>query len=107
MLVELVTNLVENVIAHAGPGSEATIAVRKGVRDVILRVEDTGEGASDEDRTGLLQRFRRGKNARPGGSGLGLSIVSEIVETMGGTIELPVPRAGKGFAVEVRLPAPI
>jgi two-component system sensor histidine kinase TctE len=104
MLVELVTNLVDNVIAHAGSGAEATIAVRKGVRDVILRVEDSGAGAADEDRPGLLQRFRRGKNARPGGSGLGLSIVSEIVESMGGTIELPAPRAGRGFAVEVRLP---
>jgi two-component system sensor histidine kinase TctE len=107
MLVELVTNLVENIIAHAGAGAEATIAVRRGVRDVILRVEDTGEGATDEDRTGLLQRFRRGRNARPGGSGLGLSIVSEVVESMGGTIDLPAPRAGKGFAVEVRLPAAV
>lgn len=105
MLHELVTNLVENVIAHCGPGASANIAVHRGVRDVILRVEDDGAGVPDEDRPGLLQRFVRGRNAKPGGSGLGLSIVAEIAESMGGSVELPTPRGGKGFVVLVKLPS--
>ena len=105
MLHELVANLVDNVIAHAGSGTTATIAVRRGVRDVIVRIEDDGEGVSDQDRAGLLQRFRRGRNAKPGGSGLGLSIVAEIAESLGGSVELPLPRAGRGFVVVVKLPA--
>lgn len=105
MLHELVSNLVENVIAHAGSDTTATIAVRRGVRDVILRVEDNGAGADEQDRNGLLQRFKRGRNAKPGGSGLGLSIVAEIAESMGGAVELPQPRGDRGFVVVVRLPA--
>jgi len=36
----IVVNLIENVIAHAGHHATASVAVRRGVRDVILRVED-------------------------------------------------------------------
>jgi two-component system sensor histidine kinase TctE len=105
MLHELITNLIENVIAHAGPGASANVAVRRGVRDVIVRVEDDGVGVPEEDRPRLLQRFVRGRNAKPGGSGLGLSIVAEIAESMGGTVDLPAPRSGRGFVVVVKLPA--
>ena len=105
LLAELVVNLIENVIAHAGRPVSANVAVRRTVRDVILRVEDNGRGVSDDDRPRLLQRFQRGSNARLGGSGLGLSIVAEIAESLGGNVELPTPQGGKGFAVAVRLPA--
>lgn len=105
MVSELVVNLIENIIAHAGRPASANLAVRRNVRDVVLRVEDDGLGVVDDDRTRLLQRFQRGGNAHPGGSGLGLSIVAEIAESMGGGVELPVPVGGKGFAVVVHLPA--
>lgn len=105
MLHELVVNLVENVLLHAGEGAVATIAVRRAVREVVIRIEDDGRGVPDEDRPLLLQRFQRGRNARPGGSGLGLSIVAEMAESLGGRVELPAPRGGKGFAVAVFLPA--
>jgi len=105
MLHELVVNLVENVLLHAGEGATATIGVRRAVSEVVIRVEDDGRGVSDEDRPLLLQRFQRGKNAQPGGSGLGLSIVAELAESLGGRVELPAPRGGKGFMVAVFLPA--
>jgi two-component system sensor histidine kinase TctE len=103
MLSELVVNLLENVIAHAGRETSAGVAVRRAVGNVILRVEDNGHGVSEADRPRLLQRFARGSDAAPGGSGLGLSIVAEIAESMGGSVELLEPRNG-GFAVVVRLP---
>jgi len=105
MLAELVVNLVENVIAHAGGPASANLAVRRAVKDVILRVQDDGVGVGDEDRPRLLQRFQRGSSARAGGSGLGLSIVAEIAESLGGSVELPKPQGGRGFAVVVKLPA--
>jgi hypothetical protein len=61
-------------------------------------------GVAAEDRAGLLERFHRGRNASPGGSGLGLSIVAEIAEGLGGSIDLPPPRGGRGFCVLIRLP---
>jgi two-component system sensor histidine kinase TctE len=107
MLNELVVNLVENVILHAGKGAIATIAVRRAVREIVIRVDDNGIGVADEDRPLLLQRFQRGRNAPAGGSGLGLSIVAELAESLGGRVELPAPRGGKGFAVVVFLPASV
>ena len=104
MLAELVVNLIENVIAHAGHSATASVAVRRSVRDVFLRVEDNGRGVDEVDRPRLLQRFQRGRDARPGGSGLGLSIVAEIAESLGGGVELPRPGNG-GFSVVVRLPS--
>jgi two-component system, OmpR family, sensor histidine kinase TctE len=102
---EMISNLIDNAIQHAGAGATASFAVRRGVNDVLLRSEDNGRGIDPEDRAGLLERFHRGRNARPGGSGLGLSIVAEIAEALGGTVELPLPRGGRGFCVEVKLPA--
>jgi len=105
LIHEMVSNLVENVIQHAGAGTVATFSVRRAVHDVVLRVEDDGKGVDPSDRDGLLDRFHRGRHAGPGGSGLGLAIVAEITEALGGTIELPLPRGGHGFCVVVRLPA--
>ena len=104
LVKEVVANLLDNVIHHAGSGTTATVAVRRSVNDVLLRVEDDGRGVAAEERPTLLERFRRGRTAGPGGSGLGLSIVAEIAESLGGAVELPMPRGGRGFCVVVRLP---
>ena len=69
-----------------------------------MTVEDNGVGVDEQDRALLFERFGRGRNARSGGSGLGLSIVAEIIEMFGGTVELPTPAGGRGFCVVVRLP---
>jgi len=102
---EMVANLIDNIVQHAGAGTVATFSVRRAVQDVVLRVEDDGRGIEGGDRAGLLERFQRGANAKSGGSGLGLAIVAEIAEAMGGAVELPLPRGGRGFCVVVRLPA--
>ena len=101
---EMVSNLIDNVIRHAGPEAQATFSVRRAVHDVVLRVEDNGPGVEPADRQRLLERFHRGRNAGAGGSGLGLAIVAEIAEALGGVVELPPPRSGRGFCVVVRLP---
>lgn len=102
---ELIGNLVDNAIAHAGAG--ATASVRLGGRGqlAVLEVVDNGAGVGANDRRRLFARFQRGSNAGPGGSGLGLAIVAEIVEIFSGTIELPAPNGGKGFCVRVTLPS--
>lgn len=101
---EMLNNLVDNAIRHAGAGATAAFSVRRASSSVILRAEDNGRGVAAEDRAGLLERFHRGRNASPGGSGLGLSIVAEIAEGLGGSIDLPPPRGGRGFCVLIRLP---
>ncbi|MEO9231661.1 MAG: sensor histidine kinase N-terminal domain-containing protein, partial [Devosia sp.] len=101
LIHELVANLIDNVILHAGRGAVATVAVRRAVSEIIVRVEDNGVGVAPEDRPALLERFHRGRNARAGGSGLGLSIVAEIAEALGGSVTLPPPHGERGFSVVV------
>jgi two-component system sensor histidine kinase TctE len=106
MLVrEMLANLIDNVIEHAGAGATATISVKAGPAASELRIADDGAGVAPADRRGLFERFHRGSNARPGGSGLGLSIVAEIAGMLGGSVELPVAPDGRGFCVLVRLPS--
>lgn len=101
---ELVRNLIDNIVEHAGAGSTGTISVHRMGASVVLRVEDDGVGVNGQDRPHLLERFHRGQSARAGGSGLGLSIIGEIAGMFDGSIELPEMGAGKGFCVVVRLP---
>lgn len=93
-LRRVVTNLVGNAIKFTDMGS---IDIRLHYDDhgmdfpgaeqkrVILEVQDTGEGMSVEDQAIIFDRFRQGKNKRSG-SGLGLHLVSRIVEAHKGNI---------------------
>lgn len=104
---EVLNNLVDNSIAHAGRGVVATVSVRRLADWAEIRVEDDGAGVELADRQRLLDRFQRGRGAAEGGSGLGLSIVAEIAKMLGGEVELPMPSSGRGFCAVVRLrPAP-
>lgn len=101
---ELIRNLIDNIVAHAGSGATGTISVHRVASTVVLRVEDNGAGVSGEDPPHLLERFRRGQHAQAGGSGLGLSIIGEIAAMFDGSVELPELGSGGGFCVIVRLP---
>jgi len=101
---EMLNNLIDNAVQYAGTGTTATISVRRDTSAAILAVEDNGAGASADELQELFERFRRGRGAREGGSGLGLSIVAEIAEMFGGSAELAPLSSGRGFCVVVRLP---
>ena len=77
---------------------------RAGVaRELVLTVEDDGTGLPADKRAVALQRGRRLDETVPG-SGLGLSIVTELVELYGGTIALDDAALG-GLRVTVTLPS--
>jgi two-component system phosphate regulon sensor histidine kinase PhoR len=74
--------------------------------ELILTVEDTGIGISDEDQKRIFERFYRVSQSRQrntGGSGLGLSIVQHYTEILGGTIKL-ASDLGEGTTVIVKIP---
>ncbi len=106
-LRQVVYNLVTNAIKYAPPDSTIDVTVRPLDHTVALIVEDEGPGIPDEDRDVIFQRFTRlpdGGSRRPG-VGLGLYIVSAIVESHGGSVR--VERGGKtgGAQFVVELPA--
>lgn len=105
LLREIAVNLIDNAIEYAGTGAVASVYVRGDGQSVVLTVEDDGLGVDEDERSTLLEPFRRGQNAPAGGSGLGLSIVAEIAKMFKGSVELAAPATGKGFRVVVRLQA--
>ena len=103
-LTRVVSNLVDNAARHARTG--VTIDVRRQPGDgVRMTVADDGPGIPAEDRTRVFERFTRLDGARSrdaGGSGLGLSIVRELVRAYGGDVRLE--DNGPGLRAVVTLP---
>lgn len=101
MLRVVARNLAENAIRYAGPGTNATLSVRReegGV--VVLRVVDDGAGVDEGDLPRLFERFYRADRSRASrGTGLGLAIVKHVVGSAGGSVEA---RGGRGEGLEIR-----
>lgn len=100
---EMIGNLIDNAIAYAGPGAEATVRVTAGPM-VTLEVEDNGRGIASGKLAGLGGRFARASDERPG-AGLGLAIVQEIAALFGGGLEFGSAAGGRGFRARIVLPS--
>ena len=74
------------------------------VGDIIrVDVRDTGEGISPDDLQHIFERFFRGTHATPESAGLGLALVKELVEAMGGWINVE-SKPGEGSCFSLTLP---
>ncbi len=102
---QIIDNLVDNALDASPHGSTLRVTVVPGLDNAELHVTDEGPGLSDEDRRHAFDRFWRGSEAMPGGSGLGLSIVHQLVAAADGTAELRRAPAG-GIDAVVRFRAP-
>jgi signal transduction histidine kinase len=100
-LLEVVGNLLDNACKWAR--SEVRLRVRRD-DGLEIRVEDDGPGRSANERERLHQRGVRIDERGVPGHGLGLAIVQEIVDALGGELRLGRSEALGGFQVEVRLP---
>ena len=100
-LLEVVGNLLDNACKWAA--HRVSLQVRYG-NGLEIRVEDDGPGRDAEEREQLLQRGVRIDEQGVPGHGLGLAIVQEIVDALGGELQLGRSEALGGFQVEVRLP---
>jgi two-component system sensor histidine kinase MprB len=95
-----ISNLVDNAAKFDASGEPIEIEIEAG----RLVVQDRGPGISPDDISRVFDRFYRSQDARSRpGSGLGLSIVREVVERAGGTVEAS-NRPGGGAVVGFRLP---
>ncbi|MFM1967020.1 MAG: hypothetical protein RL134_2745 [Actinomycetota bacterium] len=97
-----VDELLGNALAYAR--SRVIVSLAPSADLVILRVEDDGPGVSESDRGRIFERFARGSAANPGGSGLGLALVSEGAVASGGSVRAERSAMG-GLAVIVGWPS--
>ncbi|MDT8893169.1 HAMP domain-containing sensor histidine kinase [Halomonas sp. I1] len=99
------SNLIDNALIAASPEGRAWLEGEATEQGVRIRVSDDGEGIAAADLPLVTQRFYRtaASRARGEGSGLGLSIVREICERHGTTLDVD-SREGKGTTVTLTLP---
>lgn len=107
LLERAVMNLCDNAAKWNPPGGTITVEMNDAVKiagGVRLSVSDEGPGIAPEYRTAVFERFWRTPDARSmPGSGLGLSIVAQVVNDMGGTVAISESTSG-GARVEIELP---
>jgi signal transduction histidine kinase len=106
-LDRIFVNLIENGIKYTPPGGTVTVTMGREGKEVWVQVADTGIGIPPEAMPHLFEEFYRAPNARAVnavGTGLGLTIVKELVERYGGRIEVE-SEVGKGTTFTVIFPS--
>ena len=102
-LYQIVFNLVENAIKYNKPGGSVTVHLMRRAEELVLTVEDTGVGIPEDAIPHIFDRFYRVDKARSrqaGGSGLGLSIVHDMVGRNYGSIQAAArPEGGTRFTM--------
>jgi signal transduction histidine kinase len=101
-LVQLVVALVTNAAQAVPQGGHIRVAVEPAGREVRLVVADDGAGMADEVRARAFEPFFTTRGST--GIGLGLPIVREIVERLGGRVGLEAA-PGQGTTVSVAIPS--
>jgi two-component system, sensor histidine kinase and response regulator len=109
---QILTNLIGNAIKFTAEGHVLVSVepIAKVSNDVTLRfsIRDTGIGISDEAMKRLFQNFEQAESSTSrkfGGTGLGLAISKQLVEIMGGSIEVKSTLGeGSAFTFELTLP---
>lgn len=104
-MVQVITNLLSNAIKFSPRGGEVAVAIEQRERTLRITVRDHGHGIPDEFKPRIFERFAQADatDARQmGGTGLGLTIVKQIVTRLGGTVGFDdAPGGGAIFFVEL------
>ena len=108
---QVLLNLLSNAIKFTPPGGTVALTIRqkprapKGYGSYEIRVKDTGIGMSEEFTRHIFEPFERERNTTASGiqgTGLGMAIAKNIIDAMGGTIELR-SEPGKGTEFIINL----
>lgn len=104
-LQQVLVNLLTNGCKYNRPGGQVTVEAREVASRVLIDVTDNGIGLTQQDAEALFQPFRRvaAVSGKVEGSGLGLYIVKQLVERMGGKVSVH-SEPGKGSRFSVELP---
>ncbi len=108
---QVLLNLLSNAIKFTPPGGTVALTIRqkprapKGYGSYEIRVKDTGIGMSADFTRHIFEPFERERNTTASGiqgTGLGMAIAKNIIDAMGGTIELhSEPGKGTEFIINI------
>jgi PAS domain S-box-containing protein len=106
-LSQVVANLLTNAAKYTAPGGQITVEAHREVSEVVLSVKDSGIGITAQLLPHVFDMFTQERQAADrsrGGLGIGLTIVRNLVELHGGTVQAESEGRGKGSIFTVRLP---
>ncbi|MCF2899947.1 ATP-binding protein [Pseudoalteromonas sp. OFAV1] len=107
-ITQIVSNLLSNALKFTEQGEVTLTASAKELNDKVLlsfKVTDSGIGMTENFMKSLFSPFTQeiSKDRKKGGTGLGLAIVKELIDYMGGTVEVKSEHR-KGSCFEIKLP---
>jgi two-component system, OmpR family, sensor histidine kinase KdpD len=104
LMVQLLSNLLENASKHTPPGTRIEVCAQMRGEQALIIVEDDGPGFGERDPERLFEKFERGqKEGHASGVGLGLAICRAIARLHSGEIRA-AQRTGGGARFEISLP---
>lgn len=102
MLEEALSNLIDNALLHGGQAVQ--VQVERSEREALVHVLDDGPALESATRAHMLAPFWRGRESRPGGSGLGLPIAEKAVRRLGGALRIASRPQAPGTRITFHLP---
>ena len=106
-LLQVFDNLVGNALKFTPPEGRIWVKGTVEADEVVVRVEDTGAGLSPQMVPRIFDMFTQAEETRdlsPGGLGIGLAVVKDLVALHGGSVQVRSEGLGKGSEFAVRLP---
>jgi CheY-like chemotaxis protein/anti-sigma regulatory factor (Ser/Thr protein kinase) len=106
-LQQVVWNILSNAVKFTPRGGKVQVLLQRIESHVEITVTDTGMGIEPDFLPFIFERFRQADASttrRHGGLGLGLSIVKQLVDLHGGSVEAKSPGQGQGSTFSLRLP---
>jgi signal transduction histidine kinase len=104
LLRNVIFNLISNAIKYSEPDKAIYFNIQADGKTISIEIADQGIGIPESDQIHIFDRFFRANNAGTAqGTGLGLNIVQNYVELMGGTVTFS-SQVGRGTVFNVELP---
>ena len=104
---QVVSNLLNNACKYTPPGGRIALSVERCGSDVVISVKDNGVGIPPDKLASVFEMFTQvsdSSDMSQGGLGIGLTLVKQLVEMHGGSIEASSAGPGQGSEFVVRLP---
>lgn len=105
LLEHILLNLIKNALQYSPSHCTVRVIVSNDHENIICKVEDQGDGIPESERDLMFERFQRGASAKPGGLGLGLSIVKGFTQALGGRVDYTTVSAEFTSIFTVHIPA--
>lgn len=94
-------NILQNAITHTQAEGKIAVVINSKEKDFVVSIKDTGRGIKSKDLPHVFERFYKGNESQ--GTGLGLPIVKEIVDSHDGEVVIR-SKEGEGTEVVIKLP---